>query len=421
MSRDAQTVPADQPLGRRLLDGLGYPLRGAALASLAAFSLAHVLTDWLPVPFNIAGGVVVWASLILYAMECLRRTANGFAEPPEVALYSGYAPALSLLTLQMLGVGALLLTITLEPGLWGLVLAIQLVVPAIAMSLAFEDHLLAALNPLRWGVAISAFGAGYLLPLLAGFAETMAYYSYLRSAPWLLRSLTFAGVVYLYLLQFHLIGMLMHRHHDSLGLTPEADTLAEASGTHADEHLLEQAERLDAAGKHQAARVLLTERLRQRDPPLRVFAAQRELLRRHDDRRALLDTAHAYLARLLADGCSRRALGVVRECIDLDPHFLPDQPDVLATLADAASDQGMTQLALKLSRGFPNAWPRDPRAPHYGLLAARLLAERLDRRAEAGVLAHKLLRAYPQRPAQPEIERFLADLGMQAPPKGTDP
>jgi len=406
------TIPAAQPLDRRLAAALLFPLRGAALAALAGLVLAHALTDLLPGILGLAGDLVVWASILMYAMQCLRRTADGHAGAPEVSLYSNYGPALSMLLLQALAFISLVLAIKGVPGAWLVVLGVVLMLPVIAMSLAFEDHLLAALHPLRWGTVLAAFGPAYLVPVAVGSAEYLAYIGYLRHDGWLGRSLWFAAVAYLCLLQFHLVGALMHRHHEKLGHTPEADTLADASGRDADAHLLQQARSLSGRGEHQAAEALLRDRLRERHPPLHVFAAHRALLHRRDDRDALLAWAHTHLNRMLDEDQLRPALGLVGECIELDPDFMPEYPALAGRLAEAAADQGMTRLALKLARGYPNTWPRDPKAPDYGLLAARLLAERMRQTAEAGVLAAKLLRAYPDHPARPRIEQFLHGLDM---------
>jgi hypothetical protein len=418
MPSGPQTVPAEHPLGQRLAAAALYPLRGAALAALAGLALAHALVDLLPGIINLAGGVLVWASIILYAMQCLRRTADGYVDAPEVTLYSNYGPAVSMLVLQVLGFIGLVLALKGIPAAWMMVLALVLVLPAIAMSLAFEDHLLAALDPLRWGKVFGAFGPAYLLPVAIGIAEYLAYVGYLSHGGWVGRSFWFAAVVYLCLLQFHVVGILMHRHHAKLGHTPESDTLADASGRDADDHLLLQARTMAGNDQHDAAETLLRERLRERHPPLAVFAAHRSLLRRRGDREALLAWAHTHLNRMLDEDRLRQALGLVGECIELDPDFMPEHPATAARLADAAADQGMTRLALKLARGYPNTWPRDPKAPDYGLLAARLLAERMQQTAEAGVLAGKLLRAYPDHSARARIEQFLHGLGMH--PDGPD-
>lgn len=405
-------VPADLPLGTRLQRAPLYPLRGAAGAAVAALAVAHALADLIPGIVGWAGSVLVWASIILYAMECLRRTADGYADPPEVTLYNNSGPAISMICLQVLQLVALFFTAHGQPMLWLLVFALIVLLPAIALSLAFEDALLAALNPVRWATAIGAFGVAYAIPVALGVLEGLFYLVQSSHTGWMARSLWFVPVVYLCLLQFHVLGALMHRNHERLGHTPDADLLAEASGRNRDHELLQQVDRLASGGQHAHAETLLRERIRERHAPLDVHARYRRLLQARGDHDALLAHAQTQLALLLSEDRTRPALGLVRECMEADPKFMPDHPETVARLADAAAAQGMMQLAVRLARGYPNAWPRDPQAPRYGLLAARLMAERLDRRAEAGVLAAKLLRAYASHPMRGDIEAFLEALDM---------
>ncbi|RAP59187.1 hypothetical protein [Oleiagrimonas sp. MCCC 1A03011] len=400
-------VDARTPLSERFFRSPLYPLRNAALPTLVALSIAHILTDLLPGLVSFAAGQVVWASIILYAMESLRRTADGYADPPEITMYGDYAPAITMLVLQKLGYTALYIALMPHPMAWLVLLAFIVLLPVIATALAFEDSLLGALHPARWGRAIYVFGPAYLLPVFVGLLEYLSYIGYIVAGSWLGHALWFTLVIYLCLLQFHLLGVLIHKHHEELGHQPDADVLSAASGRNEDDDLLRDVAELIADNEHGTAESLLRDRLRERHPTASLFEAHRDLLRQRGDRDALLRYAQSHLALLLNEDQVRPALRLATECIHLDPNFMPDQPESAARLADAAAAQGMTQLALKLARGYPNRWPRDGRAPYYGLLAARLLAERMDQVAEAGVLANKLLQAFGDRPERAEIEAFL--------------
>ena len=90
MSR-IELIDTELPLSQQLLGALRYPLSGAALPALVAFTLAHYLA-LLP----LAGWFIelgIWAATYLYALECLRHTADGYALPPEFAEpgHSGWA------------------------------------------------------------------------------------------------------------------------------------------------------------------------------------------------------------------------------------------------------------------------------------------------------------------------------------------
>ena len=78
-----ELIDLRQPLSWHVLDALRYPLRASALPTLVACTLTHYLS-LLP-----AAGwlleLVIWAATYLYALECLRHSADGFAQPPEFA------------------------------------------------------------------------------------------------------------------------------------------------------------------------------------------------------------------------------------------------------------------------------------------------------------------------------------------------
>jgi hypothetical protein len=109
------------------------------------------------------------------------------------------------------------------------------------------------------------------------------------------------------------------------------------------------------------------------------------------------------MAALIAQGESRRALGVLQECCSIDAEFIPDDPRTCRELAELAARLGMQRMALKLCLGYLAHWPRDMQAPHYGLLAARLLGEQPEKHAEAAALLEQLAAAWPDHPLHAEI------------------
>lgn len=204
-----------------------------------------------------------------------------------------------------------------------------------------------------------------------------------------------------------LLLFLLYRFHERMGHQPEADTLAMATGRDHDAQLLSHVRSLQSVGNKDSAFTLLKERLQQSYAPWAIHAEFRKLARACGYPQALLDTTPSALACLMASSDWRRALALVQENIDIQPDYMPPEAAVAGALAEQAANMGMNRLALKLARGYPNTWPRDPEAPRYGLLAAQLLAERLDHPAEAGVLASKLLLAFPDCPQHDAIQKFL--------------
>ncbi|HET6632727.1 MAG TPA: hypothetical protein VFG73_08475 [Rhodanobacteraceae bacterium] len=407
-------VDPHAPLGPRLLAGLAYPLRDASLYTLIGLSVAHVaalapLIGWVLV-------LVVWAMTFVYAATCLRHTANGYAEPPEPMdedRDSGWAIVKVVLLAMLLLVATRLFLGGGATLALGITLACLL--PAIIMPLAFGDDLKQAMNPALWIECMARIGAPYLLLaatlLLAWLLQ--AYAGSLIGA-WLppLLAVPLAALVSTYsvFLCFHLMGVLVHRHHEALGLQPEAPVLAGAGGQGGDEALLARVTALQEASHTDAAVELLRDRLDARSAEPSLHMAYRRLLRAQQDQAALLAHADTCLSALLQREETRRALGVAQECVALDRHFMPGDPELAGTLAEAAERAGMRQLALHLARGYPNSWPRAPAAPRYGLMAARLLAGDPARRAEAAVLASKLATAFPDCAEQGDIAALLQTL-----------
>lgn len=399
-------IDPDTPFGERFLRGLGYPVRGAARVIMIGLILLHLLVL---VPFipSILVNFFAWAATWRYAVDCLLHTAHGFAEPPEVGRGESDAAAWWLTVVHVVAFCLCIAIPTMEPHLfWPTLLAVALVLPAIDMALAFEGSLLASLNPGHWGRIIQRFGMAYLLPvainLLVGVLVAIASIA-TRHLPRPMSLPIFAfAYSYLIILSFHLMGALIHQRHARFGLEPEAHALADALGDHADRDLRAQAQLL-AADDPMAATQLLVPRLQDRDAPAELHQLYRDLLRRQNLREALLVHGQIRIAAFMANDESRRALGMMQDCLGIDPDFLPDDPVNAGMLAETAARAGMQRMALKLCRGWLQSWPRDPNAPTVALLAARLL-EGEGKATEAAVLLGRTARAWPDHPRHTELQ-----------------
>ncbi|AND67779.1 hypothetical protein ATSB10_03250 [Dyella thiooxydans] len=400
-----RTVDPATPLGERFATGLGYPLRGAALPTLVGLALVHYL-GLLPLFLGTAASLLVWGATWRYAAECMLHTANGFADPPDVGLGDSDRAAWGLTAVHVLAAVACVAVPLYSPGLfWPTLLAVALVLPAIDMALAFDGSLPLALNPLHWGEIIRRFGWTYLLPVGINVAVgILAVLASLVSArlPRLLSLPLFAfACTYLIVLGFHLMGAMIHRRHEHFGLTPEAEVITEALGGHDDQRLLDQVREL-ATNDPMAATRLLVPRLQDREAPAELHQAYRDLLRRQRLNDALLVHGQIRIAALMANNEPRKALGMVQDCMTIDPDFLPDDPGNAGALAETASRSGMRRMALKLCRGWLARWPRDGRAPTVALLAAREL-EAEGQAMEAAVLLGRIASAWTDHPQHGEL------------------
>ncbi len=412
-----ETVATDTPFGERLRTGFGYPLRGAALPTCVMLALIHYV-GLLPAWVGALASALVWAATWRYAADCLLHTAHGYADPPDVGSDGNDASGWGLTAIHLLVVALCVVAIVFFPRLlWPVLIVSALALPAIDMSLAFDGNLALALNPFNWMRVIGRFGAAYLIPvainLLLGMLIVLASIS-TALLPRLLALPLFAfAYTYLIVLAFHLMGAMIHQRHESFGLEPEASKLARAGGQDADETLLAEVDALSATDPA-AATALLVARMQDRVAPASLHGAYRRLLQRQNLREGLLVHGQIWIAALIAQGESRRALGLLQECCGIDGEFIPDDPRTCGELADLAARLGMSRIALHLCNGFLARWPRDPQAPHYGLLAARKLAEYADQRANATALLDRLVAAWPEHPLRAEIDAQRRLLGSPA-------
>ena len=399
-----ELIDTELPLSQQLPIALRYPLRGAAVPAIVAFTLTHYLA-LLPV----AGWFIelaIWAATYMYALECLRHTADGFALPPEFAEpgHGGWALVAILLWSTVL---TLLVKLNFGGGTWIVTLLMAVSLPAIAMSLALDGGVGHALNPVTWVRVMARFGLPYLLligvQLLIALVVGITQIAFESRLPRVISlPLFYLVATYATLFNFHLMGLLIHQRHEHFGVQPQAHVLAREIHQDADQHLLDEVESL-APGQPRAALDLLVPRLRDSAAPPALHTAYRRLLQRQGLNDALLVHGQIWMAALIAQGESRRALGVLQECGGIDANFIPDDPRTCGELADLGARLGMRRIALHLCNGYLAHWPRDVQAPHYGLLAARLLGEQLEQQAEAMALLTQLAAAWPDHPLHAEI------------------
>lgn len=359
---------ADMPLGRRFLAGLGYPLTGGALATCVVLGLCRyvaLLVGHLPSLGGLLATAVViaiWWATWHYAIDCMVQTADGFAEPPEVSLEDRAGSPRNLLGVHLLVVAICILVMLFAPAhLWVVLMSAAVLLPAIDMSLTFDGSLAVALNPATWIGAIVRFGLSYLIPVAANVVlALLVWFASLGTShlPGLLALPLYGfACTYLVVLDFHWMGLLVWHYRERLGMQPRAPELARAMGLDADGELLQECQALAQTDPEQAA-IRLRDRIRERSAPAPVHNLFRSLLHKLQRNDLLLQHGQTWIAQLCANGEARRALGVVQECRELDPAFIPDAPENTAMLAELAARIGMRDLASHLARGFGQRWPR---------------------------------------------------------------
>ncbi|HZP66623.1 MAG TPA: hypothetical protein VFB32_09960, partial [Rudaea sp.] len=168
------TTPSEpaplRPYRERWPEILRYPLHPAALSTIAAIAVAH-LVDFLP---GVGGllDLVVWAAFFKYAFEVLRWTANGRSEPPEISFTVSDSIA-TWAVLLLIAAEFLIAVIASAYGAaigFALGVGLMLAMPAVMIALALEEEIAQALNPLAWLLLAERIGRSYFV--LAGFFAT---------------------------------------------------------------------------------------------------------------------------------------------------------------------------------------------------------------------------------------------------------
>ena len=425
---DANPEPASdpKPLHERWLQALGYPLQAAALTTIVAIAIAH-LVQYVPALGSVLD-LLVWASFFQYAFEVLRWSANGRTEAPEIALtvsegVGRYAVALAILISALImltnyffgrvaafAVGALLMS----------------ALPAM-MILALEEGLVRALNPLVWLMIAARIGRSYLI--LAGlfigalFVQSIVALMLESAVPGFVAvPLVYFVVGYLMIANFHLIGSVIHEHRDELGYAGHLELQDEVPHTDKSRAILDSARARSSTGDVRGAVALLRDELAAYPDLLPVHDEYRHWLRQDDDKPELVAHGKKYIPVLLEKGQDRRAIDVARECQVLDPAFALVEPEDVTRLAHAAADAGQTQVALGLLAGFHKRFRNHADIGRNYLLAAKLWAERMNKEMQARAMLNQIKTAFPNDPVIPQVDAYLAFLDkISATPAKTAP
>lgn len=390
-----------------------YAFRGESLTTLLVLSACSLLA-LLPG----VGGIIrllVTVAFYKYGFEALRATADGHMDPPPGGLRIDESAGWRAIRLQVCFILLAVLAILLLGPIAGLIVAIVLAFgwPGAMMSLAIDESVAHALNPVTWLSIMGRLGWPYFVATLLclviylSMANAQALF-----APFL------PSVLAIFLAQFlsgyalvttcHLMGYLVYQYQDELGYAPYQPASAPSPPNDPDGDVLSQTEALVREGKAEDAAKLLHDHLRSRGGADGAHLQYRKLLRLVGDKDGQLQHGREYLSSLLARDKDLLAVDIARECIEIDPAFAPRQAEETTRIAHKAAQLGQNQTALQLLSGFHRRHPQNADIPKNYLLAATLMFERFNRDKEAHPLLTQLQKNYPGHELQPRIAAQLA-------------
>jgi len=404
-----------QPFWQRLREISLYPFSGGSAATIGALVLVILLLGWVPV-LGWLVTLICWLAGYKYAFEILQHTAHGHLSPPESVLRIDGSVVLYFIGLQIILLVVPLVVMVLLPPLGVIMFFLMLLIQPVAiMVLAMSGSLGNALDPGRWFAVIRAVGWPYLavVGLLFVIQASALNASSLvaRVLPLMLADpIVNAFVLWGLFATFHLMGYLIYQYHRELQFDPEAHLAQPGDRPRdRDQHLLDQASERLQGGEPEAAMALLREEMRERAVSPEVHELYRRMLRQADDRKGLVEHGRLFLHLLLIEKQERRALGLARECLDLDPDFTTPEVEDGAMLARRAAVVGQSGLAIDLLTAAIRKDPRHPDMSAWTLSAAELLLRQPDRETEARSLLESA-RERAEEQALQRIDALLATL-----------
>lgn len=413
----AKTSRPAHSLLPHLGERLAYPLQPSLLWLFGALCLLRLLSH-LPNLLGLLFELSFWVMAFKLAVEALNNTAHGRYEAVSGGdLLATDGDGLRQLLLQLaLGVAMAATLHWFGPVALGVLSLLAVVfMPAAIILLAINGSVGAAINPLAWGALIGRLGAAYfgVVVVLAvlqgvGLALLLLFDTVLPAGmDQLPGSLV---VLYLLVAGFHLLGDLVHRHHEMLGLDIAP---AVPRATHAnpfEDEAMAHAETLAREGRPADAATHLQDLFRGRGASDPVHDRYRELLLTAGDIARLAEHDRGYLPSLLATGKEKRALAVLLEIRRHQPGFLPSQAEDLSRLVLLAARAGRSQDAVTLGEEFLRQFPAALEAPSVVLAIAPLMADRLGREEDAARHLKQVLPRHRDHALAASLHEALAEL-----------
>lgn len=435
---------SDSSLLQRLPGILAFPARAGVFGWICALALAalgsHFLLDSLSVQwwpqltiggspgsvFSFVLGLLIESLLAILAMklalEALLDSAGDKLDPGQAGTSNATDSQAIWQLFLWLGGASLVYLALLWVG-WtgaGFTLALALLVlPAAIMLLAVDENLGHALNPFAWSSLVARLGLGYfaiagalgLLALLAIGAQVLLFS---RLPSWLEVPASRFVVLYALLVGYHLLGDLLFRQRESLGLdiSPviERPVLANAE----EDRILRESEWLLADQQPAAAAACLGRLIRGRGASAPIHQRYRQLLIAAGDSLGLSQHGRDYIATLLTLGQDKSAMALLVESLALDPAFQMESPEEISRLIAHAAATGQSQMAVRLAEQFASRFPRDRELVQNSLLGARLMAERLGRDGEARQWLSDLLQRFPEHPLAAAMRASLLEIEQRS-------
>jgi tetratricopeptide (TPR) repeat protein len=422
------------PFWRRLHKCFVYPL--SALPSVILIFGLALLSSFFSGPglLSLVIRFVLWAVMLKYAYEALRSTAEGRLRPPplsEKTLSSNFQ-----LVFKQIGlfIAIFLLfgfvVVGMDPWAWIIFgLAVIIGLPAMIITLAINDNLGQALNPVNFIGMPIRIGWGYLLlffflTLLLSAPGALGYYFIQHMPEPLQLFLWHSAKNYYTLVSYHLMGYVILQYHDRLGRSVDIETLlanispeselpsAQNSASPAgnpQRDLLTEVGILIQEGKLDRAISEIQERTQLKIDNPELSDRYIQLLQTQNRTAELLAYAPRQLDRLIMGNEKEKALALYLSCSQGDDDFAPSAT-ALFKIGSWFNENGQARDAVKTFNRLIKSHPADALVPKTCYKAAELLHEQLKNTEKAKSILKTLVRKYPDHDIAPFAKKYLTTL-----------
>jgi hypothetical protein len=150
--------------------------------------------------------------------------------------------------------------------------------------------------------------------------------------------------------------------------------------------------------------------MRRRGASAPVHERYRQWLQQLGDGPRLAQHARDYSSNLVALGEDKRALALVADALQRDPACVLEDPDAITRLVAYAATAGHSRMAVQLATDFAARFPKHDGIVPNALTAARLMATKLGREAEARRILQALSHQHRQHPLAGEVLAALEEV-----------
>jgi tetratricopeptide (TPR) repeat protein len=411
---------AAAPFWQRLTDFLWYPFSPIGFVLLLIAFIAPLVA---PATSMIAYGVcaVILLLVIKYAWTALEKTSTGDTTPlkPNELLKAENNELAFGMGIVIIGLCALVGFVYLKDRFYGsLLAAIALgILPAMLIAAGTNRSFNAALSGEGIKSALSGVGFVYIALVLLSVILFAALQSFVSIFADILpiswgRAMALTGYTYFLIALFSLVGYVLFQYQDALGFTPRAEGKTRKAVKKGDPAVL-QMEMFLKEGSYSRAITVLRNDSQRKGATLTAHERYHKLIWAMNDEQSLRNHAVPYFKALLESGRENQLVSLMRDYNQRIPGYRPEDPDVCLDLAEAFERLGDYKLAVHVLNGLHKDAPHYARLPDAYLLAARVLAEKLNMPQKGLALVQFLDGRFKTHKSYPEIRKVMLALTTQ--------